>query len=276
MALIIKDNIIGGKVFDKNMVFGCDEDVERLVIPNHVEGIGEQAFAYNPYENKNSKLNVLKFEPGGHIVIGPSAFSHSFVEKIDFSNSVVEILDDAFGWCGNLREVIFGDNLIKIGNMAFHDDNKIEVLKLPEGLQVIETQAFQGCKSLKRLTIPDTVSDIGNGAFNQCDKLEEINASTGAFDLFFESFNPKNKLKMAIKYLSGGFKCAPEIGEKMIAFIQKNQKKVIEAAFVDDNDFVVGALLALPIKVDRKYVDAILDKSPVKIKGLLLNYKKNE
>ena len=148
MAIIIKDNIVGKKVYGKNWVFGCDSDEERIVIPNHVEGIMEQAFAFDPPNNSNANQKVVEFESGGSIIVGPAAFASTFIKEIDFSDSVIEILDGAFGWCSHLETVKFRGNLIKIGPKAFHDADRIEELDLPDGLQMIGTQAFQGCKSL--------------------------------------------------------------------------------------------------------------------------------
>lgn len=35
MGLIIKDQIVAGKVYGKNIVFGCNTNEERIVIPNY-------------------------------------------------------------------------------------------------------------------------------------------------------------------------------------------------------------------------------------------------
>lgn len=268
MKLTIRDNIINGTVYGTNILYGGEGDDKQLIIPNYVEAIAEQAFGYTEV---NPNIKELIFEPNGHVEIGYSAFAYSNLEKVDFSNSVEVIGAGAFEKCNLLKDVIFGDNLKTIESGAFLDNIKIEVIELPAGLQVIESQAFQGCKALERIIIPDSVNEIGNGAFNQCNSLKELHCNTENLDRFIDSFNAKNKPNMVVGFLDGTYTCISEAGEKTIAYIQKNQKKLIDIIIEKDNDIAMGALLALPIKEDKKYLSAVEKKAESKVRGVLLN-----
>ena len=268
MELIIRDNVVGGTVYGTNILYGAEGDDEKLIIPNHVEAIAEQAFGYTEV---NPNIKELIFEPDGHVEIGYSAFAYSNLEKVVFSNSVERICAGAFEKCNLLKEVVFGNNLKTIESGAFLDDVTITTLELPEGLQVIESQAFQGCKALIKIQIPDSVNEIGNGAFNQCDSLKELHCSTENMDRFIGSFNAKKKPDIVVSFLTGDYTCVSDVGEKTIAYVQKNQKKLIDIIVEKDNDIAMGALLALPIKEDKKYLNAIEGKAGLKVRGVLLD-----
>ena len=265
MELIIKDT-----AYDKNVLLGGTGDDEKLVVPNHVTVITEQAFGGM---DVMPGLKEVVFEPGGHIEISLSAFMYSNLVKVDFSDSVEIIREAAFEKCTKLKEVVFGKNLTRINAAAFLDDKQIETLELPEGLEIIESQAFQGCKGLKRLIIPNSVSEIGNGAFNKCDSLEDLQCNSDNLDRFFDSFNAKNKPKMILEYLRNSFKCTSIPGKKTIAYIEKNQNKILDMAVAEDDDITVGALIALPIKINESYMEVISKKASAKVRGVLLDYE---
>ena len=246
---------------------GEDDDI-LLIIPNDVKVIDEEAFGYT---NVNPSITELKFEPNGRVEIWGSAFMYSNLEKVNFSNSVVRIDNCAFEKCTALREVAFGENLEIIGARAFLDNIKIETLKLPEGLRIIEAQAFQGCKALKKIFIPDSVNEIGTGAFNQCDSLKELHCNTDNLDRFIASFNASKKPLMVVRFLEGSCTCASELGEKTISYIQRNQKTLIDLIVSRDNDIAMGALLALPIKENCKYLSAVEKTAGPKVRGVLLD-----
>ena len=138
-------------------------------------------------------------------------------------------------------------------------------------------QPVQVWRALIKVQIPDSVNEIGNGAFNQCDSLKELHCSTENLDRFIGSFNAKKKPDMVVRFLTGDFTCVSDVGEKTIAYVQKNQKKLIDIIVEKDNDIAMGALLALSIKEDKKYLNAIEGKAGPKVRGVLLDmYNKKE
>ena len=85
--------------------------------------------------------------------IGDGAFTGLLeLEKIDFSENdkINEVPLFMFAGCSNLQEVIFSENITKIGEWSFRE-----------------------CKSLKKIVIPDSVEEIGRGAFYKTG-LEEV------------------------------------------------------------------------------------------------------
>ena len=119
------------------------------------------------------------------------------VTIVRFHPSVIEVENDAFEDCIELREVVLNDGLKKIGWWAFYDCTSLSSVKVPstvveigneafrgcrnlsemvlnEGLQKIGRFAFHMCTSLSSITLPSTVTKIGNGAFNNCSSLREV------------------------------------------------------------------------------------------------------
>ena len=50
--------------------------------------------------------------------------------------------------------------------------SKLKEIKIPNGVEKIESNAFRGCRSLKNITIPEGVQEIGMLAFGACDALK--------------------------------------------------------------------------------------------------------
>ncbi len=61
-----------------------------------------------------------------------------------------------------------------IGYGAFCEMSKLKEIKIPNGVEKIESNAFRGCRSLKNITIPEGVQEIGMLAFGACDALKTI------------------------------------------------------------------------------------------------------
>ena len=78
------------------------------------------------------------------------------VTIVRFHPSVIEVENEAFQRCYNLKEVI-----------------------LHEGLQKIGWRAFQFCSSLSSITLPSTITDIGNYAFSFCRNLRDVILNEG-------------------------------------------------------------------------------------------------
>jgi hypothetical protein len=64
------------------------------------------------------------------------------------------------------------DDITKIGDYAFYNDNNLDLDRLPSSLQVIGSNAFYGCSLYLGITkIPDSVATIDSRAFYGCSNL---------------------------------------------------------------------------------------------------------
>jgi hypothetical protein len=62
----------------------------------------------------------------------------------------------------------------RIGERAFAG-NMLKSVKIPAGVDVIESRAFAGCSFLREVFLPNTVSVIGYRTFFNCVVLETVN-----------------------------------------------------------------------------------------------------
>lgn len=119
------------------------------------------------------------------------------VVNVRFHSSVIEMDNNAFDSCRELRKVVLNEGLQKIGSSAFLKCYLLESITLPstvteigkyafnlctslrevvlnKGLRKIRNVAFWDCSSLQSIAIPSTVSEIGRSAFEGCNSLREV------------------------------------------------------------------------------------------------------
>lgn len=73
-----------------------------------------------------------------------------------------------------IPEKIGKSTVTAIGYGAFSGMSKLKEIRIPNGVEKIESNAFRGCRSLKNITIPEGVVEIGMLAFGACDALKTI------------------------------------------------------------------------------------------------------
>lgn len=138
------------------------------------------------------------------------------LEKVTFTDSVVEIQKRAFEYCSYLTEINFGKGIKKIGYDAFSNCSRLEKVNTTasvdewaqidfydwrsnpisyakslyingelleeavfSNVSVIMPNTFAYCTSLKSITIPSTVLGVANSAFGGCSGLTTIEIEAG-------------------------------------------------------------------------------------------------
>ncbi|MBQ0083371.1 MAG: leucine-rich repeat domain-containing protein [Clostridiales bacterium] len=79
----------------------------------------------------------------------------------------------------NIKTVIIGDKVTKIGRYAFFDCTELTEVTIGSGVTSIYGFAFLNCASLTKIVIPDAVINIANNAFEKCTALKEITIGSG-------------------------------------------------------------------------------------------------
>ena len=170
---------------------GCA--LTSIVIPSQVAKLGCRCFHRCPL----STVAFAEHSQLGQIL--DRSFEMSIFEAINLPDSVVEIADEAFVKCIQLRSITFGPNssLIRMGEMAFMG-SELQAIKIPASvteigsycfckLQTLEFVTFEdgsslafigygafGSSGLKEITIPDTVNVIGERCFYKCSNLSRV------------------------------------------------------------------------------------------------------
>ncbi|MCR4660751.1 MAG: leucine-rich repeat protein [Clostridia bacterium] len=176
--------------------FRYNEALSNIYLPTSVTSIGQLAFASTGYYNASSNwLNSLLY-----IKDNSSNPTDMFLIKYDgiesnitIKSSVVLIADDAFSAIvapnsstndsknKNLKTVLIGENVVRIGNRAFYNcDELYEVKFNGNAVEYIGEYAFYGCSILGKgddteiFTITGNVTTIGRDAFTGCMELKTV------------------------------------------------------------------------------------------------------
>ena len=75
---------------------------------------------------------------------------------------------------GTGKNVVFPEDVIKIGTSAFNRCNSLVTITIPKGVTKIGIEAFSYCESLESVSIPASVMKIDMRAFRGCSVLEKI------------------------------------------------------------------------------------------------------
>ncbi len=73
-----------------------------------------------------------------------------------------------------VQNLIIGDSVTSIGDVAFHRCNTLESVVIGNGVTSIGNNAFRDCRFLKNVTIGNGITSIGDDAFDCCDSLTII------------------------------------------------------------------------------------------------------
>ena len=73
-----------------------------------------------------------------------------------------------------IQSLRIADGVTSIGEYAFWYCRSLTKIHLPDSLTSIEWNAFSGCSSLKEIRLPDKLTNIGGYAFQDCSSLTEV------------------------------------------------------------------------------------------------------
>lgn len=159
--LIIGDNvkIIGDGAF--SLCSGLSE----VNIPDSVVEIGYGCFS-NCYNIKTVTIGK-SVETGGY-----GAFATSGVETAIIN--CADIPDYLFSDCTTLREVIFADGTLTIGEGAFSSCSRLNSIRIPDSVTEIKRIAFMNCTDLKFVELGQNLKFVGSDAFAECSSLTKV------------------------------------------------------------------------------------------------------
>ena len=119
----------------------------KVVVPNGVESIGAEAFAYC-----------------------------DSLTEVTLPASVLQIENRAFYFCKNLTALSFTNGLLMVGAEAFAYCDGLTEITLPDSCEQIERNAFEGCSMLAGLDAPGLV-ELGENALLYCTALSRVTLS---------------------------------------------------------------------------------------------------
>lgn len=164
--------------------------LERLILPESVEEIGESAF----YGTSLVEINI----PSTVKYMGIWAFSESQLREIILPNSIDYVFEGVFSMCNSLKKVILPETIRMIMEKAFYECVSLPEIHIPNGVEKIKKEAFCRCHKLKKVSLPESLVELGSSCFQECYALEEISLLSGVLELKNDCFAHCHKLKKVI------------------------------------------------------------------------------
>lgn len=153
--------ILPAKMFDKQ------NGLKKIVLPNSIEEIGENAFM----EFSNLEEVIL---PSRLRRIGRSAFqSCTALKSIEITPYVKEIAWNAFTFSG-LESIVIPENVQIIRGYAFSENKNLTSVRIENSKGYIEGFVFSGCENLKEVVLDKELETIPEYTFIRCYNLENI------------------------------------------------------------------------------------------------------
>ena len=158
--------------------------LKKIVVPEEIDGVkvttigymkqietdtyGGIAFA-DPYVEKIVLPNTI-------VKIGQDAFAGcSNLKSINIPDSVTSIGAHAFYNCNSLKSIEIPDSVTTdIEEKTFLGCSSLENIRLPNTIREFGYYAFSGCKSLKKINIPTNLYSLRDCSLDTCESLEEI------------------------------------------------------------------------------------------------------
>ena len=153
-------------------VTGCSSDIDKIDIPNQIEGLPVTAIGENAF-NGCSQLTEITI-PNSVSDIGDYAFSGCAIRNIVIPDNVKTISAGMFSGCTNLQSVTMPDSIQEIGSNAFYGCGSIRNITIPESTASIGNYAFYNCYNLNDIIIGGGVESIGEHAFQDCRSLQNV------------------------------------------------------------------------------------------------------
>lgn len=92
-------------------------------------------------------------------------------------------------------DVVIPKGVECIGDGAFHMQEALRSIQLPQSLREIGFEAFSGCESLTAVHIPDHVTFIDGGAFEDCTLLATLTLGRSLSFIGYGAFSGCTSLK---------------------------------------------------------------------------------
>ena len=141
-------------------VFRDCSGLREMVLPDSLEHIARYAFwsckkLKSLYISENIKfIAETAFAGCGNIETLTVSENNIYYDNRDNCNAIIRTEDDTL--IAGFTNAIIPDSVKSIGEMAFYDNDKIEELFIPSGIENISELAFTECTGLKRITVsPD-------------------------------------------------------------------------------------------------------------------------
>ena len=110
--------------------------------------------------------------PEGVEIIGKNAFAFLNIRSVTLPKSLKAIGEKAFFSCSALKSVELPENLEELGDGAFLDCYGLKTINIPHKIKSIPQNCFNGCRDLASVKFEGRIESIGDSAFSGCSVRE--------------------------------------------------------------------------------------------------------
>ena len=150
---------IDGVVYTKDLktlvAFPSAYPHKHFVVPSTTQVIGDGAFM-------DSQIESIDL-PNGLSIVESWAFEGAYIQCIEIPDTVTEVGEIAFRFCGNLEHVKLSAGLTEIPRQMFSSCYKLKELDIPSNIKSIHYSALAWCNGLEILHLHDGLEEIVTG-----------------------------------------------------------------------------------------------------------------
>lgn len=175
------EKTIASSIFQEDKVFTLKCANKLMLSDLEIEFLKEDF----DYEETLSGESVIGYKIIGK---GTSNKTNLIIPNTYNEKPVEEIKEEAFAWDQDIKTVVLGENIKKIGEKAFYCCLKLRHLDLSM-IDEIGQSAFESCRELEKISLTAGV-EIEIDAFAHCDNLKvvEFNGTEQEWDLISSNF----------------------------------------------------------------------------------------
>lgn len=180
------------KTIDGEAFRGC-KSLKKVNLPDGLTTIGYRAFdgCSSLFRQSTLKIpaSVTTWGGGTRPDNDNKIFASCGFQEVDYAPSV-DIPQNMFENCKNLKSIKINANVQKIGKGAFSDCAALGSaengsVELPNNCIEIGQSAFSGCSGMKNITFKNKLKNIGDWAFSRCSALTTLRFGEEFTDLVF-------------------------------------------------------------------------------------------
>lgn len=148
--------------------FNCNS-LSTVNMPEGIESVGG-----NVFDGTEVFENSLADEYGSVYLGKVLLYNKGLNSTVIVKDSTKVIANAVFINNSGLREIELPEGIIEIGDNCFENCIELKKINIKEGLKRIGINAFAH-SGLEEVKLPESIIEIGNGAFNNCKDLYDIN-----------------------------------------------------------------------------------------------------
>lgn len=150
-------------------------NLKNIILPKTVEIIENNPFKHcdltsiivdkgNNFYDSRENCNAIIETETNKLIVG--------CKNSTIPTSVVEICNNAFFYCTDLKNIVIPNSVVEIGDFAFYNCIGLTEINMPDAVVTIGFAAFSFCIQLSEVYIPKSVTQVGSRAFSNCNLVK--------------------------------------------------------------------------------------------------------